>query len=174
MEISALKSSLSRLWEMFEKSGLSPGAELRGTIGPTEDPPQELVREFEKAMEARPSATEGQREPSEAVAAGKAPLNLSPDLVSASERVTDPPHIAENDSFNWETSQREEGLRSFFRDQVTELSQLLEKAGGGQISPMELYRIQYLMGIFKVQTTGAVKVSQQAGQGFESLLKQQG
>lgn len=175
MEISALTSSVSRLWEMFEKSGLSPGAELHGTTGPAGEPPQELVREFERAMEVQPSTAEGQRGLSEAVAAGNAPLSLSPDLSSASERVTDPPRIAENDHFNWEASQRKEGgFRSSFRDQVTELSQLLEKAGGGQISPVELYRIQYLVGIFKVQTTGAMKVSQQAGQGFEALLKQQG
>ena len=175
MEISALTSSFSRLWEMFEKSRLSPGAELRGATGPTGEPPQELVREFEKAMEAQPSVMESQRVPSEAVAAENAPFRLSPDPLSVSEHVTDPSRTAENNSFNWKASQPEEGrFRPLFRDQVTELSQLLEKAGSGQISPVELYRIQYLVGIFKVQATGAVKVSQQAGQGFESLLKQQG
>ncbi len=175
MEFSALTSSLSRLWEMVEKSGISPGAELRATTGPTGEPPQDLVREFERAMEAQPSVTESQRMPSETVAAENVPFNVSPDLLSVSERVTDPSRIAENNSFDWRGSQREETrFGPFFREQVTELSQLLEKAGGGQISPVELYRIQYLVGMLKVEATGAVKVSQQTGQGFESLLKQQG
>jgi len=175
MEISALTSSVSRLWEMFEKSGLSPGAELRGTTGPTGEPPQELVREFEKAMEAQPSATGEQKVPSGTAAGENLSPELSPDPFSVSERVTDPSRIGENTSFNWNAHPQESvRFHSSFQDQVTELAQLLEKAGGSQISPVDLYRIQYLVGIFKVQTTGAVKVSQQVGQGFESLLKQQG
>lgn len=39
---------------------------------------------------------------------------------------------------------------------------------------VELYRLQYLSAGFRVQASSGSKVSQQAGQGIESLLKQQG
>ena len=86
MEFSALTSSLSRLWEMVEKSGISPGAELRATTGPTGEPPQDLVREFERAMEAQPSVTESQRMPSETVVAENNAPVVAPVVAPEPER----------------------------------------------------------------------------------------
>ena len=46
--------------------------------------------------------------------------------------------------------------------------------GGGNASATELYQLQFLVGMLRVQATGGAKLSQQVNQGFESLLKQQG
>ncbi|MBQ6669366.1 MAG: hypothetical protein IJU50_00595 [Lachnospiraceae bacterium] len=175
MEISGLTSSVARLWERLENFGLSPGAELRVPAGSTGEPPRELVQEFARAMESQPVVPEGKPIPQEALAGENLSPGVVPEPFAEPVRVSEPSHVAENDDFNWKTMQQQEGgLRPSFQDRITELSQLLEKAGSCHISPVELYRIQYLVGIFKVQATGAVKVSQQVGQGVESLLKQQG
>ena len=55
-----------------------------------------------------------------------------------------------------------------------ELARLLERVGGGNASATELYQLQFLVGMLRVQATGGAKLSQQVNQGFESLLKQQG
>ena len=175
MEISTLTSSASRLWEVLEKSGLSPGAELRVPAGSTGEPPQELVREFARAMETQPAVPESKLTPEDALAAENPSPGVVPEPPAEPVRVADPSHVAENDNFNWKTMQAQEvRFPPSFQERITELSQLLKKADSCHISPVELYRIQYLTGIFKVQATGVVKVSQQVGQGFESLLKQQG
>ena len=44
----------------------------------------------------------------------------------------------------------------------------------GALSPQDLYRMQYITGMLKVQSSAGVNVSQRTTQGFESLLKQQG
>ncbi len=175
MEISGLTSSAARLWERLENFGLSPGAELRVPAGSTGEPPQELVQEFARAMESQPAVPEGTPIPQEALVRENLSPGVVPEPLGEPVRVSEPSHVAENDNFNWKAMQQQEGgLRPSFQDRITELSQLLEKASSCHISPVELYRIQYLVGIFKVQATGAVKVSQQVGQGVESLLKQQG
>ena len=64
--------------------------------------------------------------------------------------------------------------RGGIRDDVQEVARLLERVTGGNLSAVELYRLQYLVGMLQVQASSGSKVSQQAGQGIESLLKQQG
>ena len=59
-------------------------------------------------------------------------------------------------------------------DDMQELARLLERVGGGNASATELYQLQFLVGMLRVQATGGAKLSQQVNQGFESLLKQQG
>lgn len=58
--------------------------------------------------------------------------------------------------------------------QLRELGQLLERVAGGQPSPTELYRLQYMMGMLRLQASSGVQLSQQGSQGLETLLKQQG
>jgi hypothetical protein len=61
-----------------------------------------------------------------------------------------------------------------FTDQIRELGEILNKMNTGALSPQDLYRMQYITGMLKVQTSAGVNVSQRTTQGFESLLKQQG
>lgn len=58
--------------------------------------------------------------------------------------------------------------------QLREVGQLLERVAGGQATPAELYRLQYMVGMLRVQASSGVQVSQQGSQGMEALLRQQG
>lgn len=58
---------------------------------------------------------------------------------------------------------------------IKELGQLMgTMAQNGGLTQMELFRVQYLVGILKVQSSGGMKASQSVSQGMESLLKQKG
>lgn len=57
---------------------------------------------------------------------------------------------------------------------MQELAGCSSGLGGGNASATELYQLQFLVGMLRVQATGGAKLSQQVNQGFESLLKQQG
>ena len=59
-------------------------------------------------------------------------------------------------------------------DPLRELARLVERVATGQPSPTELYRLQYMVGMLRLQASSGTQVSQQATQGLESLLKQQG
>ena len=59
-------------------------------------------------------------------------------------------------------------------DGLQEVVHLLERVTGGNASAVELYRLQYLVGMLKVQAASGSKISQQAEQGIQNLLKQQG
>ena len=75
----------------------------------------------------------------------------------------------------WNRPQAVEGRADAVQaDGVQELARLLERVGGGNASAAELYQLQFLVGMLRVQATGGAKLSQQVNQGFESLLKQQG
>lgn len=58
--------------------------------------------------------------------------------------------------------------------QLREVAQLLDRVAGGQATPTELYRLQYMVGMLRVQASSGVQVSQQGSQGMEALLRQQG
>ncbi|WP_164562297.1 hypothetical protein [Nitratidesulfovibrio vulgaris] len=59
-------------------------------------------------------------------------------------------------------------------DPLRELARLVERVATGQPTPTELYRLQYMVGMLRLQASSGTQVSQQATQGLESLLKQQG
>ncbi|MBZ2170599.1 hypothetical protein [Nitratidesulfovibrio sp. SRB-5] len=58
--------------------------------------------------------------------------------------------------------------------QLREVAQLLDRVASGQATPTELYRLQYMVGMLRVQASSGVQVSQQGSQGMEALLRQQG
>ena len=73
----------------------------------------------------------------------------------------------------------EAGFRMEFREgenPVQELGRLLEDFSrpGAVVGPEELFRVQYLVGMLKVQAQAGQQTSQSASQGMESLLRQQG
>lgn len=61
-------------------------------------------------------------------------------------------------------------------DALKELGQLLEQAAqpGAALNPMDVYRMQYLVGMLKVQAQTGQKASQSVTQGMESVLRQSG
>lgn len=66
------------------------------------------------------------------------------------------------------------GVSGTAQGDMQELMGILDKISNGQLSASELYRLQYLVGMLKVQATGGTQSAQQTSQGIESLLKQQG
>lgn len=61
-------------------------------------------------------------------------------------------------------------------DTLKELGQLLEQATqpGATLNPTDVYRMQYLVGMLKVQAQTGQKASQSVTQGMESVLRQSG
>lgn len=160
-----------------------------------ENPPAELVRAFEDALRA----PDGQGGPSvQGVAEGSrehGPFEEAgqdiPEVARTDEAI--PPNPSEDPVYGISEGSRIDGIGSTMRiesssgpqavegrtdavqtDGMQELARLLERVGGGNASATELYQLQFLVGMLRVQATGGAKLSQQVNQGFESLLKQQG
>ena len=186
MDISGLGAS--KLLEALEKLGVSKGAELR-SLGPQGEPPAELVRAFEDALRAPDGqgVAEGSREHGPFEEAGQD----IPEVTRTDEAI--PPNPSEDPVYGISEGSRIDGIGSTMRiesssgpqavegrtdavqtDGMQELARLLERVGGGNASATELYQLQFLVGMLRVQATGGAKLSQQVNQGFESLLKQQG
>lgn len=91
----------------------------------------------------------------------------SPEAVDAGGR-TAPTGATEDPALRAEASGEENPVR--------ELGRLLEEVSrpGASIGPEKLFRVQYLVGMLKVQVQTGLKTSQQASQGMESVLRQQG
>ena len=183
MDISGLGAS--KLLEALEKLGVSKGAELR-SLGPQGEPPAELVRAFEDALHA----PDGQGGPS---VQGAAEGSREGGLLEARVDEAIPSGRSEGPVYGIPEGSRVDGIGGPMRmepasgpqavegradavqaDGVQELARLLERVGGGNASAAELYQLQFLVGMLRVQATGGAKLSQQVNQGFESLLKQQG
>lgn len=186
MDISGLGAS--KLLEALEKLGVSKGAELR-SLGPQGEPPAELVRAFEDALRAPDGqgVAEGSREHGPFEEAGQD----IPEVARTDEAI--PPNPSEDPVYGISEGGRIDGIGGTMRiespsgpqavegrtdavqtDGMQELARLLERVGGGNASATELYQLQFLVGMLRVQATGGAKLSQQVNQGFESLLKQQG
>ena len=181
MDISGLGAT--KLLEALEKLNVSKGAELRSS-GPQGQPPAELVRAFEDALNAP-----ADRNASEAARNASGPVQPAD---GSSGRAAGVPEEAvgrpqEAPAPEWRTAdvervgfRRVEGAETAQSvemrpdDSIRELARLLERVGRETASVAELYRLQYLVGMLRVQATGGSQLSQQVNQGFESLLKQQG
>ena len=178
MDISGLGAT--KLLEALEKLNVSKGAELRSS-GPQGQPPAELVRAFEDALNA----------PADRNGSGTAATSAEPETVSSGQATEFPEEAVNRPQEVSVQEWRDDGVeRVGFRrvegpeaaqsaemnpdDSMRELARLIERVGGGNASAAELYRLQYLVGILRVQATGGSQLSQQLNQGFESLLKQQG
>lgn len=189
MDISGIGAS--KLFEALEKLSVSKGAELR-SLGPQGEPSAELVRAFEEALRA-PDGEGGT--PVQGVAEGQpdeAPLGGAgqdvPEVPRVEEAILpeDPVYGApeafrvdgadgtmriESPSGEQAVERRADAVQT---DDMQELARLLERVGSGNASATELYQLQFLVGMLRVQATGGSQLSQQVNQGFESLLKQQG
>lgn len=185
---------LQNFWRRW-KSWASPRGPNCGALARRENPPAELVRAFEDALRA----PDGQGGPSvQGVAEGSqghGPFEGTgqdiPEVTRADE--ASPPNPSEDPVYGIPEGSRVDGIGGTMRiespsgtqavegrtdavqtDDMQELARLLERVGGGNASATELYQLQFLVGMLRVQATGGAKLSQQVNQGFESLLKQQG
>lgn len=189
MDISGIGAS--KLFEALEKLGVSKGAELR-SLGPQGEPSAELVRAFEEALRAPDGQGESLIQVTAEGQPDETPLGGAgqdvPEVPRADEAIpSEDPVYGAPEGFRINgagetmriespsTPQAVEGRADVVQtDDMQELARLLERVGSGNASVTELYQLQFLVGMLRVQATGGSKLSQQVNQGFESLLKQQG
>lgn len=163
MEISELTQASTQLLDALEKMGTSPGAELRSPSGPSGLPSAELVQALEAALN-EPHAVEGSE-------CGYTHQTLSVPVADASQNALDV-NAAEavfRPAGVTVVEATQEPAPSFHAMQES-----LTNVLSGTVSPEDLYKLQYHAGIFKLQASSGKGLSQEASQGLESLLKQQG
>ena len=64
--------------------------------------------------------------------------------------------------------------REDLEGKLREVAELLDTITSGQATPVDLYRMQYLVGMLHVQFSTGSQATQQVEQGVQSVLKQQG
>ena len=162
MDISALSSAGSgstKLIEAFERMGLSQG---EGLISSGPSPvPRELAQKFEMLMaQSDGSASQGNTpapQPENGIPAGE---SFQPSNAAASSGVSPLDKTV------------------YHSDGDTSHIDSIQKSGADDVSsveftPEELYHIQFLTAMFRLQTETASQVSQQTAQGLDSLLRAQ-
>ena len=189
MELSAFTT---KLLEALEKCNVSTGAERRCPDGPQGQPNRDLVRAFEEALNRPDTSPEvqGCSAPLSPEVPGAEGEQVAFDRIEAPDVVQDPsrvdamyndmgqenvPGVTADTLSSGEVRDVGTGAPPAGTDtSLEELARLLNKVGSGNPTPAELYRLQYLVGMLKMQASGGAQLSQHVGQGFESLLKQQG
>lgn len=188
MDISGLGAS--KLLEALERLGVSPGADLRSSEGPQGRPSPDVVRAFEEALKDGPSETQAAESartdvpgPAQAMpspAETEVPATTAVAPVSEADaarmevappdeaRLAEAQAVPRSDAPPRMEAERPEG------EALREVVRLMERVGSGGASMTDLYRLQYMVGMLRVQASGGSHLSQQVNQGFESLLKQQG
>ena len=154
-----------------------PAASAATEPGPAERMPGEAVLRYER-LETRPGTAAGAESAFSPEAARVEPFEGTRGMRRVGPKaasVASGSDMAVEGKKLPEFSGPDDGVRrGGIRDDVQEVARLLERVTGGNLSAVELYRLQYLVGMLQVQASSGSKVSQQAGQGIESLLKQQG
>ena len=172
----------ARLFDALEHMGQSPGADMRSPGGPSGMPSEDAQRAFREAMEP-PAHLEaaGGAESGQPMSFG-APENMpGPDSTGAAEAVSQtPPPLAPGPAEavpgpqNVDGSFRIEGISHSEAPQTDlgrDLSGLLD---GGSLTPVELYQLQYQVGMLRGHLSVLMKSSQSLTQSLESTLKQSG
>lgn len=184
MDISGL--GVSKLLEALERLGVSPGADLRSPEGPQGRPSPDVVRAFEEALKGGPSETQAAA-PAEAALPGPAqsmpspaeneglPVNaVSPGSEAARMEVPGAGDARPAEAVSRPGASPEITAERPQSEALGEVARLMERVGSGGASMTDLYQLQYMVGILRLQAGGGSHLSQQVNQGFESLLKQQG
>ncbi|HJD98153.1 hypothetical protein [Mailhella massiliensis] len=147
MDIGSVASSSSRLLDALERMGLSQG---EGLISSGPSPvPGELARMFESLMEREQPSLQAQE------------VGLFPGNASGTERASS---IAREGDFF-----RSEGVEQASGSGASPSPGMEETL----ISPSELYRLQFQVGMLRFQAETGSNVKQQATQGLDSLLRNQ-
>ncbi|MDR3175532.1 MAG: hypothetical protein LBU06_03235 [Desulfovibrio sp.] len=161
----------ARLFTAFENAGRSPGAELRSAFGPGGPPADELVRAFEEAL-MPPGGVPGAEMPGNAVASGAEPGVRDAAAVPSTETVPGPaecmPAPGGEPLFRVDGKTRPEtpGWNSRNTAPAGETGTLQ--------SPLELYRVQYRIGLLRAHIDTALQSSRSLTNSLEAALKQSG
>lgn len=187
MELGSVANLASRLLAALEKSGVSSGAELRSELGPSGRPDPELVRAFEDALAGGPAPLSGEAPPSpDHVGAVDQQAPEGPGKIpdqSESLRVKDVEHFGPQEFAPAGPSAVPEQVSRDFAhppaepsgtEGLRELEGILNRMESGQIRPEDLFRMQYLVGMLKVNAESGMQASKKTAQAFDNLLKQKG
>ena len=172
----------ARLFDALEHMGQSPGADMRSPGGPSGMPSEDAQRAFREAMEppAQVDAAGG-TEGSRAMSFG-APENMpGPDSINAVDAASQtPPPLAPGPAEavpgpqNVDGSFRIEGVSHGEAPQTDPGRGLSGLLDGGSFTPVELYQLQYQVGMLRGHLGVLMKSSQSLTQSLESTLKQSG
>lgn len=160
MEISGLTQAGTKLLDALEKMGTSPGAELHSPSGPSGLPSTELVQTFEAALN-EPNAV-------------NAAENLGSPSVPVADLPQDTLHVNAPESFSLPDRVDGAGTTQNAMSSLQAVTESLGNVISGTLSPEELFKLQYHASMIKLQGSSGKSLSQEASQGLESLLKQQG
>ena len=172
----------ARLFDALEHMGQSPGADMRSPWGPSGMPSEDAQRAFREAMEPpaqvdAPGGSEG----GQAMSFG-APENMpGPDSAGTVDVVSQtPPPLAPGPAEavpgpqNVDGSFRIEGVSHSEAPQTDPGRGLSGLLDGGSLTPVELYQLQYQVGMLRGHLGVLMKSSQSLTQSLESTLKQSG
>ncbi|NCD25490.1 MAG: hypothetical protein EOL86_07860 [Deltaproteobacteria bacterium] len=191
MELGSVANLASRLLEALEKSGISSGAELRSDFGPSGQPDPELVRAFEEALAGGPAP------------AASDPSSTIDTMHFDSGGLEHQPPEAPGAIPDQTDSLGVDGLHDFgprefapsgptavpdqlprdlatpapespATDRLRELNGILDRMESGQLRAEDLFRMQYLIGMLKVNAESGMQASKKTAQTFDNLLKQKG
>ncbi len=167
----------ARLFAALEHLGQSPGAEMRSPWGPSGAPSEDAQRAFREAMEppARldaagmegpavdlpPAQSPSGPEMMDGVSSGQAPSAPGP-----AEFVPGPQRADASFRIDGVSQSEPPAL-----DRVGGLDGLLD---GGGLAPVELYQLQYQVGMLRANLSVVMKTSQSLTQSLETTLKQSG
>lgn len=162
----------ARLFAAFENTGLSPGAELRSPFGPGGNPAESVVRAFEDAM-ASPNSAPGVGLPG-APEAGTATFS---DVGAAD--LQPPPPVAPGPAQSMpsprsEPTYRAEGASGAEAPGQPRHGSAAPPDTESMLTPVELYRAQYQIGMMRAHLNGMINASQSMTQSLETALKQSG
>lgn len=172
----------TKLMEALEKMGQSAGSDL-WIDGLSGSPSEELVKAFQEAMNAPET-----KQP-EGLSLEQNDQSLLQEVQTESLQPIQPgpaesmPPVQQSEAISQDFYKQNISLNIEGQpvvdddmDRLKELVNVLEKSfqPGNTISPVDLYRVQYLTGMFKVHSQTGLNVSQQTSQNIESLLRQQG
>lgn len=159
----------ARLFEAFEKSGLSPGADLRSAFGPGGAPADELIRAFEKAME--PS---GNVPGMEAAQKARTKTEAMPDVPPLPDVAALPGPAECMPAPRADPLLRVDGTSRIEAPGRSRRAPSPTNEAGTLQTPVELYQAQYQIGLLRAHVTMTMQSSQSLGQSLETALKQSG
>ena len=173
----------ARLFAALENLGQSPGAEMRSPWGPSGMPSEEAQRAFQEAMDPPASLNVGEMNAARMEGGQGASWDLAvnaptpeaaqdllrlqgPAMPGPAEFVPGPQQV--------ESPPRVEGAAPSEGPHLDQAQQPSGTLDGGMPTPVELYQLQYQVGMLRAQLGVMLKSSQSLTQSLETTLKQSG
>ena len=167
----------ARLFDAFEHMGQSPGADMRSPWGPSGMPSADVQHAFQEAMQ--PPAQVEAAGTNENQVTNFNPAQDAPGMERVENLHVPAPEAPGPAQFiagpqGPEATPRVDGVSRAESPDLGQLDAFAEHLGGGTPTPVELYQIQYQVGMLRANLSILLKSSQSLGQSLETTLKQSG